>query len=265
MTKVMWALLASLCWSAACWAQDQAEIPLNFDTQVIHIFEVAQTAGDVGNLHPSTPNDHQVLKRILGKFRNHKMMLKNAVYRTDMGTIRLTWADDANIDIVKVAYKTGKDPVLGNSVYADKRQLTDVKIMYRTASNTYDYLHLVNIDDIHHNPMAAVPEPPPVPAKPTFNYAIEGKLTNEQCRFCHILAQNDGSPKGVFFPRYQETYKATPIEAGSLFRSEHPLRLHLHRMPKAWACQRWARIFFIKKSMLAAYTMRKKTRSFPAY
>jgi hypothetical protein len=47
-------------------------------------------------------------------------------------------------------------------------------------------------------------------------------LTNEQCRFCHILAQNDGSPKGVFFPRYQESYKARILgDTNLLFHADH--------------------------------------------
>jgi hypothetical protein len=208
-----------LYFGAPCLAST-SEVPLNFDSQLIGIFEVAQTANAVSEQHGVSPEDRKVLARILDKFRKHKMMLKNAVYRTDMGVIRITWADDSNIDIVKVAYKTSKDPVLGNSIYADKRQVVDVKISYRTASNSYHYLRLQSMDNIRSTYVIG-DTPLPPPEKPAFDYKIEGKLTNEECRFCHILAQNDGSPSGVFFPRYQETYKQTPINPQSLFRAEH--------------------------------------------
>jgi hypothetical protein len=63
---------------------------------------------------------------------------------------------------------------------------------------------------------------PPLPEKPNFNYAIERKPANEECRFCHILAQNDGSPKGVFFPRYQEYYGQYRMsEMNTLFHADH--------------------------------------------
>jgi hypothetical protein len=41
--------------------------------------------------------------------------------------------------------------------------------------------------------------------KPFSSYTVETHLSNERCRFCHILAQNDGSPSGLFFTRYQES------------------------------------------------------------
>src|SRR5579872_4317683 len=143
------ALIAVSFWALACYAEDNEEIPLNFDTQLIRIFEAVQTGLSIGPDHTISPPDsidRKVLSRILDKLRNRQLMLKNVVYRTNTGVIRVTWADDANADVVKVAYKTGKDPVLGNSVYADKRQVSDVKIMYRTESNAYEYLHLENTD-----------------------------------------------------------------------------------------------------------------------
>lgn len=151
------------------------------------------------------------------------MMLKNAVYRTDMGVIRLTWADDENEDVVKVAYKTAKDPVLGNSVYADKRQVIDVKIMYRSEAKVYEYLRFSNRDNTN---SANMDMPTPVPATPQFNFSVQSRLTNEQCGFCHVLAQNDGSPKGVFFPRYQESYGHPSASIKLPWRMENFAMMH---------------------------------------
>jgi hypothetical protein len=204
---------------SASYAAPGEDAPLNFDTQIIRIFEAAQTAPDYLPGHGASDENHKALTRILDKFRKHKMMLKNAVYRTDMDVIRITWADDDNIDIVKAAYKTAKDPILGNSVYADKRQVISLKIMYRTKAGAYEYIHLQNMDNIA---VGRAEKPPPLPEQPTFNYSIEGKLTNEQCRFCHTLAQNDGSPKGVFFPRYQEFYGQHHMgEMNAHFHADH--------------------------------------------
>ena len=218
-------LAAALCVGRNGYAAEK-EIPLNFDTQLIRIFEAAQTAPELSPQHPVSSEERKVIAHILGEFRNHQMRLKNAVYRTDTGIIRITWADDDNNDVVKVGYKTRKDPVLGNSVYADKRQVYDVKISYR-AGNAYDYLLFMNMDIALMSNAADGDRPQPLPEKPTFDhYRVEGKLTNEECRFCHILAQNDGSPKGVFFPRYQESYgEHTMGELNPLFRTDHFARM----------------------------------------
>jgi hypothetical protein len=221
-TGIRQLIVAGFCGlSSACFAADRNEIPLNFDTQIIRIFEAAQTAPQSSPQHTTSTEDRKVLARIRDKFEQHKMMLKNAVYRTDMGVIRMTWADDTNEDVVKVAYKTNKDPILGNSVYADKRQVIDVKIMYRTDADAYEYLRLGNMDNIR---ASALPPNSAVPSleKTPLHYFIEGGLTNEQCRFCHVLVQNDGAHDGVFFPRYQEDDKERSLgDTGSLFRAEH--------------------------------------------
>jgi hypothetical protein len=209
------------CFGTTSFAADSDEIPLNFDTQLLRIFEAAQTAQAANSRQTVSTDDRNVLMHILEKFKKHQMMLKNVVYRTDQSVIRITWADGNNDYIVKVAFKTGKDPILGNSVYADKRRVTDAKIMYRTVSNTYEYLQLLNIAN---GPASSMPGiiAPPQSEKPTFEYRVVTNLTNENCRFCHILARNDGSPSGVFFPRYQEAYKEHDIkDVGSLFRAEH--------------------------------------------
>lgn len=196
-------------------AEERQAAPLNFDTQMIHILEVSGKAqGEYAQ--NVTDKERAILDRILKKFREHKMMLKNVVYRTDMGVIRITWADDDNIDVVKTAYKTNKDPVLGNSVYADKSQIADVKIMYRKTPDSYDYLRLQNLLTtkdafVQSGYDQYIPDP-------DSEYLFQGKLSNEKCGFCHILAKNDGSPNGVFFPRYQENGGKHDIgEMGSVF------------------------------------------------
>lgn len=186
---------------------------LNFDTQLVRIFEEAQTARELRDDHIVSKADHDALRRILGKLKDHKMLLKNVVYRTDMAVIRVTWADDANQDIIKVAYKTGKDPILGNSVYADKNNVIDVKILYMSGGKDYHYLHLQNMQNTANTP-------PPV-SKPAGEFRIEGSLTNEKCRFCHILAKNDHSPSGLFFLRYQEGGNDNVLQPQSLFHIDH--------------------------------------------
>lgn len=191
-----------LCISNSALAGDQTEASFNFDTQMISIFEVTQTAPDRSPDNSVDAGQRKVLATILDLFRQHKMMLKNVVYRTDTNTIRITWADEANKYVVKSAYKTDKDPILGNSTYADKRQLTSVKIMFLKPDGSYDYLHLENtgLPDIKRS------------------FVIDGHMPDEKCGFCHILAQNDGSPSGVFFPRYQEGAKAEEIKnMGNIF------------------------------------------------
>jgi hypothetical protein len=207
-------MTAALCAGQNVYAAEK-EIPLTFDAQLIRIFEAAQTAPDVTPFYAPNESQRKALRHILDLFRSHKMALKNVVYRPDMKGIRITWADDDNNYIAKIAYKTDRDPVLNNSIYADKRQVVDVKIMYRTSSGDYDYLNLLNKDNF------TVPgeSSPAVPPEPKFNYVVNGKLTNEQCRFCHIIAKNDGEKRGIFFPRYQEYKKEqVDINASHLFR-----------------------------------------------
>src|ERR1039457_1960851 len=170
----------------------------NFDSQVIDIFKTViehpkplPFSSDTGTSDAENSNQKMVLKTILKKFADHEMFLKNVVYRTDTDVIRVTWGDLKNDYVVKVTYKTGKDRVLSNSLYADKQAVFDVKIIYRKPNSEYDYLRLVNMTSmrftenstqIYHD-----------------RYFVEYKLSNEQCGFCHTLAKHDGSPSGLFF------------------------------------------------------------------
>jgi hypothetical protein len=195
---------------------------LNFDTQLIAIFESVQTEAPAAATRDEDQAAQQVLARILAKLKSRAMVLKNVVYRTDMGVIRVTWADDDNDDIVKAAYKTGKDPILSNSVYADKQRLVDIKIIYRASSGSYQYLRIENNALIQAD-RAQYGLPTTAPRDPRtgllgLDYLVEGRLTKEKCAFCHEIARSDGSRSGIFFPRYQEIFgEPTHVHASGLF------------------------------------------------
>ncbi len=183
----------------------------NFDSQVISLFE--QAIAHPRTLSPSESPDvlkkNAVLKTILEKFTHHEMLLKNVVYRKDHDTIRVTWGDQNNDYVAKVAYKTGIDTVLSNSLYADKKEVVDVKIMFRTPNAEYDYIKFQTLK----NMLSSRRGPP---ADQT-GIAVDYKLSNEKCGFCHTLAKYDGSPSGIFFPRYQESKPAHALNGMSAF------------------------------------------------
>jgi hypothetical protein len=191
----------------------------NFDSQVIDIFKDVVEHPKPLPFSPDTGTSDQkkVLKAILEKFANHEMFLKNVVYRTDTNVIRVTWGDRKNDYVVKVAYKTGKDKVLSNSLYADKQGVFDVKIAYRRPDSEYDYLRLENLKFVK-----VIENGTPVDHD---GYSVEYELSNEQCRFCHILAKHDGSPSGLFFPRYQEGQGSNGLEGMSAFFDPGKLEL----------------------------------------
>lgn len=196
--------------------------PLNFDTQLLAIFESVQTQAPAADAKDEDLAAHQALARILAKLRAREIVLKNVVYRTDMGVIRVTWADDDNNDIIKAAYKTGKDPILSNSVYADKQQLVDIKIIYRASDGSYQYLRIENNALIQAD-RAQYGLPTTERRHPQTNllgpdYMVEGRLTKEKCAFCHEIARSDGSRGGIFFPRYQEIFgEPAHVHASGLF------------------------------------------------
>ena len=188
----------------------------NFDSQVIDIFKGVVENPQVmpGTTDVGTDDQKAALKTIYKKFIDHEMFLKNVVYRTDINVIRVTWGDRNNEYVVKVAYKTGRDKVLSNSVYADKKAVFDVKIMYRMPNSEYDYLRLENLRLVQGNAL--------------FDhdvFHVEYKLTNEQCGFCHTLAKYDNSPSGIFFPRYQEGQGAGKLGGMSAFFDPSKLEL----------------------------------------
>jgi len=191
----------------------------NFDSQVIDLFKKAIAHPQLLPFLPDAGDGDQkmVLKTILEKFTGHGMFLKNVVYRTDMDVMRVTWGDRKNDYVVKVTYKTGKDKVLSNSLYADKQAVLDVKIIYRKPNSEYDYLRLEDL-----RPMRFTGSNTPIKYD---GYLIESKLSNEKCGFCHTLAKHDGSPSGLFFPRYQEGQGSNGLEGMSAFFDPGKLEL----------------------------------------
>ena len=190
----------------------------NFDSQIIDIFkgviENPQVMPSPSTVDVGTDDQKMALKTIYRKYIDHEMFLKNVVYRADLDVIRVTWGDRKNEYIVKVAYKTGKDKVLSNSVYADKGAVFDVKIMYRKPNSEYGYIRLENLrlvqvdtqldHDVFH---------------------VEYKLTDEKCGFCHTIAKYDNSPSGLFFPRYQEGQGYSELHGMSAFFDPGKLEL----------------------------------------
>src|SRR6266481_2194611 len=191
----------------------------NFDSQVIDLFKTAIEHPQILPFLPDAENSDQkmVLKTILEKFTDHQMFLKNVVYRTDLDVMRVTWGDRKNDYVVKVTYKTGKDKVLSNSPYADKQAVFDVKIIYRKPNAEYDYLRLEDLKSVRFAGNDASIDHD--------GYAIEYKLSDEKCGFCHTLAKHDGSPSGLFFPRYQEGQGSNGLEGMSAFFDPNKLEL----------------------------------------
>jgi hypothetical protein len=144
--------------------------------------------------------------------REHRMFLKNVVWRPDLKVFRLTWADADNALVFKVVYKVAHDPVLINSVYADKNAIVDIKIMF-LQDGRYRYLHLNHLAQgvatIHGGQVkigeGRVRTKNDAEAGPAV-YELDGHLSADQCKFCHMLVPGvNGRPGGIFFPRYQES------------------------------------------------------------
>jgi hypothetical protein len=193
----------------------------NFDSQVIDIFKGVVENPQVmpGTTDVGTDDQKAALKTIYKKFIDHEMFLKNVVYRTDINVIRVTWGDRKNEYIVKVSYKTGKDKVLSNSVYADKKAVLDVKIMYRKPDSEFDYIDLLDTRLFENGrPVNHVENAHDV-------YYVQYKLPDEQCGFCHTLAKYDNSPSGIFFPRYQEGQGTDKLGSMSTFFDPGKLEL----------------------------------------
>lgn len=196
---------------------------LNFDSQIIDIFKEAIEHPKLlpFSTEAGSSDKKVVLKTILQKFIDHQMYLKNVVYRTDTNVIRVTWGDLHNDYVAKAAYKAGKDKVLSNSLYADKQGVYDIKIMYRKANSEYDYIQLENLKFI----VLTQNGTPINQDKYSDGYSVAYKLSNEKCGFCHILAKNDGSPSGLFFPRYQEGQGSNGLDGMSAFFDPSKLKL----------------------------------------
>lgn len=185
--------------------------PLNYDTQNLEIFRAA--SGHGGPVQPEwrfadTPTARAALERIYRALQNRQMFLKNAVWRPDLKVIRLTWANNDNSLVFKTVYRVNEDPALRNSVYADKTQVLDIKIMYLDGDH-YRYIHL------DHAPQRIGGwEFRPSGEDPAQNrvfgvYTVNGSPSKQECAFCHMLVPGvNGKPGGVFYPRYQESFLA---------------------------------------------------------
>jgi hypothetical protein len=184
---------------------------------MLELFQAASNQGgpfQVGLEHGAiTPTQQKALQTIYRKLREHQMFVKNIVWRPDLKVIRVTWADAQNRYVFKTVYRVQHDPVLTNSLYADKNEILDVKIMYLDGGR-YRYLHLNHGGPINILPNGqvqyhATPTSPATPVDaaigPFGYYQLNGHVSAEECKFCHMLVRGvSGKPGGLFFPRYQE-------------------------------------------------------------
>ncbi len=181
------------------------------------VSNVAQASAPPPAVDDNGVNVQNFDSQVIDLFKTAMMFLKNVVYRTDLDVMRVTWGDRKNDYVVKVTYKTGKDKVLSNSPYADKQAVFDVKIIYRKPNAEYDYLRLEDLKSVRFAGNDASIDHD--------GYAIEYKLSDEKCGFCHTLAKHDGSPSGLFFPRYQEGQGSNGLEGMSAFFDPNKLKL----------------------------------------
>lgn len=217
-------------------APAQHEGPLNYESQNLAIFQAASGHGGpirVGltGAKPSA-QAQAALQTIYDKLLHHAMFLKNVVWRPDLKVIRMTWASAHNAYVFKTVYRVNHDPVLTNSIYADKNQVIDVKIMYLVGQH-YHYLHLT-----HGGPTTVMPNgkivykkddhDPQGSADPVVGpfgfYALNAHVSAEACKFCHMLVRGvNGKPGGIFFPRYQEAKTSLDKNYAGAGSIEQPL------------------------------------------
>lgn len=139
-------------------------------------------------------------------FEKHKMLLKNVVHRSDTGFTRITFADKDDHYVVKGTYGVSSDDVLTNSKFADKNKLLDLKIMFIGKDGKYQYAHIGRANT------PVIKDVPPI-------MVFQGTVTNETCKYCHMLAQHSGSPSGLFFKRYQDGVDLSPLKMGNVLSS----------------------------------------------
>jgi hypothetical protein len=133
----------------------------------------------------------------------HQLKLKNVVHRSDTGLLRLTWSSFDDRYVVKVAYKTNSDRLLTHSNFADRDQVVDIKFVYYQGDELR-YFRIESPRDAQGHfiePRALV---------------VQDTNSPELCGFCHELAKTDGSPSGLFFPRYQSKHKSQ-IPSSTIF------------------------------------------------
>jgi len=144
------------------------------------------------------------LKEIAHLFDSGKMLLKNVVYRSDTGYIRITFASNDDRYVIKGTYGTSFDDVLVNSNYADKKKLIDLKIMYLPdGEKKYKYFHIFNSSRKQQPGGERL-------------IGVEPETTGATCKYCHQLAKISGEPSGLFFQRYQYGSDAKPLHSSFL-------------------------------------------------
>lgn len=143
------------------------------------------------------------LKNIASLFDSGGMLLKNVVYRSDTGYIRVTFSSKDDSYVVKGTYGTSFDDVLVNSNYADKKKLIDLKIMYLPVKGgKYMYYHIFNSTRKASDNQKMI--------------GVETEPGGEACKYCHQLAQVSGEQSGLFFQRYQYNQKSFPLHSSFL-------------------------------------------------
>jgi hypothetical protein len=210
-------ITASLIAAAVQIAHAQnAKAPVNYETQALAIFQAASGhGGPIGVRLENGAIDREqkeALNRIYAGLIAHKIYLKNVVWRPDLRVIRLTWANDDDSLVFKIVYRVSHDPVLTNSVYADKNEIIDVKIMFLQGGK-YRYLHLdsairanIRNGQVFYEDSASKKTNGNQKNTPYGSYVLNGHLEASQCKFCHMLVPGvNGRPGGLFFPRYQES------------------------------------------------------------
>lgn len=197
----------------------------SYDEQAVDIFDRVAKAvkGEdrtikVIEKESFSKSELQAINKINDLLKSNSMRLKNIVFREDQRSIRVTFSNKENSYLFKIGYRTASDPVLQNSLYANKNEIIDIKIMFKHSETDkeYSYLNILGNNLVQDDTVTI--KQTGLSDKPDF--VLVNKLGDEKCRFCHIVAENDGS-KGLFFTRYHESKAPGRLELQSyVFRED---------------------------------------------
>lgn len=197
----------------------------SYDEQAVDIFDRVAKAvkGEdrtikVIEKESFSKSELQAINKINDLLKSNSMRLKNIVFREDQRSIRVTFSNKENSYLFKIGYRTASDPVLQNSLYANKNEIIDIKIMFKHSETDkeYSYLNILGNNLVQDDTVTI--KQTGLSDKPDF--VLVNKLGDEKCRFCHIVAENDGS-KGLFFTRYHESKVPGRLELQSyVFRED---------------------------------------------
>lgn len=183
--------------------KEKNEQSRSYNAQFLNLItsSIAPSSDHIG----SNSEGVMALNNIRDLFTENKMLLKNVVYRSDTGYLRITFSSENDDYVVKGTYGTSFDDVLVNSNYADKKKLIDLKIMYLPeGGKEYKYFHIYNTDRKYDGKRVVGVEP-----------VADGKT----CKYCHQIAKISGSKSGLFFRRYQHESDAKPLHVKSFFEN----------------------------------------------